>query len=727
MIRNHRSNNSATSTANNGDVDIEEEFLPLTLPLSTTHLHDRNINQNTNQNQNPTDVTIVQTQTTLSPPPPSSSSTDPSSSSPPSTTTPSAKELQLLNQALLQNKILYDRADYILSHRIQSLTSIQDVIGADNDSNNDTDNDTNSNINNDHDHDQYDSYNTNHHHGETTDHDTEEEMRRSRKKTTHQLELQLEDESEAEETKFENHTHTHTYPFHCSFDQSHSSSQDTSDPTIPSSPQPISSSSTTQPQPQPSQPPRRHSQQKLKLKQPPVIYAHQREVIHVSNTQYCQKGAVLVTDGATTCHVLALRSTSTRSNNSASSCTSTSTSTKNHMNEKEKESQKRILGSLCHLDSSTYNTCLEKMFLTHVEYHSHTNHNVNVNNNETNNIHVNNDNKITMEIHLIGGYNDSKNTSLEISHSILSTLQTMSNTYQHCMTCILDTCVISSLNDITTYTTGTASSGLDDILDGILEQKEDYQSHDHHHHHQTTHQQQHHTTSNTTPMRRRRGRGLSISTSASSLSSYDTNNTQTTRNSTTWSCHEYYTPPSPIVRGMALDVNSGKVQLINTVDSSLWGPEATLRRVRLWGGTNQECDNDGDDDDNEDDDNNGMTLSSSATSSKPTPLSTVLKHNFNSLLEVHTYEKDQIYIPPFHFQPFENIDLFYNLQDDVMLSLASTSPDVEDEDFCIMVRECCYFLMNVRVESIFGSSGVEQGRKALIYDYDGDGWWDRVY
>jgi len=134
----------------------------------------------------------------------------------------------------------------------------------------------------------------------------------------------------------------------------------------------------------------------------------------------------------------------------------------------------------------------------------------------------------------------------------------------------------------------------------------------------------------------------------------------------------------------------------------------------------------------------GSNATGDASSTTTTAVTT--KHNFDSLLQVHNFTKDQITISPFEFKPFHNIELFYKLPDDIMLSYASTSPDVEDEDFCTLVRECCYFLMNVSVDSVFAitsgsnaSSSSSLGlsssreRKALVYNFDSEGWWDKAH
>mmetsp|Transcript_8603 Transcript_8603/g.10864 ORF Transcript_8603/g.10864 Transcript_8603/m.10864 type:complete len:702 (+) Transcript_8603:142-2247(+) len=415
---------------------------------------------------------------------------------------------------------------------------------------------------------------------------------------------------------------------------------------------------------------------------PPVIYAHQREVVYASNQQYHQQGAILTTDAATTCHVLALRSTSTNGKHSESG--------EGNMN----RDQTKILGSLCHLDSADYEACLEKIFETHVQFHhtSSNNDKVNINNMSPN------PNSIRMEVHIVGGYNDSKQTSIEITHHLFTflhkkALQYNSSSSSSCHPCrptiqvILQTCVVSKLNDITSYTNHPTNS-IDSLMKTIAATNPTSTA-------ATNTSNNNFNNHNNSSSNLHRKRGVSISSSISSLSSFDTSASHHSM-ATTWSCHEYYTPPSPIVRGMALDVNSGCIQLLNKVSPCLWGPEPTLRNVRLWG-----CNDDYYGDDEND-----------------------IQHDFSSLLKVHSHHQEQIIIQPFPFKPFHNMETLLKLPDDVMLQYTSTSPDVEAEEYCSLVREQFQFIMNVRVENVFGCKG---DRIALVYDSDGNGWWDRYY
>lgn len=292
-------------------------------------------------------------------------------------------------------------------------------------------------------------------------------------------------------------------------------------------------------------------EQKHARKDTPVIYVHQREVASVSSEQYNNHGAVLVTDAATTCHVFALRSIS--------------------------RAGEVILGSLCHLDSTDNETCIRKMFQEHVDYHF----------NEENMV-VSNE-RFLMEVHIAGGYNDSKGTSSRITDFLMLLLRKISRETESFMKIQINTCLVSGLNDTIANKEATFDLSL-------------------------------------------------ISTKGSSS-------------------------PSPIVRGLAMDVCTGKISVLQRVHQDLVGPQPILRRVRLW------------------------------TSSPCT----------ERLFQVHNHTKEEIIIKPFTFEPFEGMEMMISLPDDIMLDYCSTSPECEGPDFCDQIRETCEYLMNVGVDDVFGA------------------------
>ncbi len=445
----------------------------------------------------------------------------------------------------------------------------------------------------------------------------------------------------------------------------------------------------------------------------PVIYVHQREVAHVSNDQYVyknntnnssSKGTILATDNATTCHCLAFRSYQQMNNSIQSkndfNMDMNSNSNSNNISNNNKDEKKKILGTLCHLDSTSYQECLEKIIQTHLEYH----------NIHTDNSSKSQSSKIVMEVHIVGGYNDSKNTSIELTDHVLTFLDLVSARNCNVMECILQTCIISSLNDMTSYeeipTSSLSSSLSSSLLSFDQQQHQQQQSMEPNHH------------------------KMSTSLSTSSLSSYNSFYSLQDSNHS-----RYAFKPAPIIRGLALDVHTGRVRLVRKVDSSLWGPEPTLRRVRLWCPDDEEEGQDKEEGEeekkNSTDSVEATTTTAASTTTTTNTLTTMTpKHNFKSLLQVHTYTKEQISISPFEFKPFELIDVFCKLPDHVMLSMGSTSPDVEDGDFCPLVRETCLFLMNMKYERIFplrrvatSRRGSSKQRVGLKYKYDGEDWW----
>jgi hypothetical protein len=301
----------------------------------------------------------------------------------------------------------------------------------------------------------------------------------------------------------------------------------------------------------------------------PVIYVHQREVALASNEQYGRRGAVLVSDASTTCHIFALRSIS---------------------------SGDRILGSLCHLDSTENESCIRNMVQEHVDYHF----------NEERMDYGATDEKLLMEVHMAGGYNDTKGTSSGITNFLLTLLRKIAKETNFFMKVQIKTCIVSSLND--TVANKEAASHL--------------------------------------PL---------ISTSESK--------------------------PSPVVRGLAINVSTGKVSLLQKVHPALVGPAPILRRSRLWN-------------------------SSPCT---------------EHLLPIHHYRREEIVIDAFTFRAFEGMEMIMKLPDNLLLQCCSTSPECEGPDYCEHVRETCHYLLDVGVDDVFG---VEM--KNLEYKHKKCSEWKRV-
>ena len=315
----------------------------------------------------------------------------------------------------------------------------------------------------------------------------------------------------------------------------------------------------------------------------PVIYMHQGEIGHATSYQYNKRGAVLVSDAATTCHVLAFRSF--RSN--------VNTHTRNEHNADGKN-EYRIFGSLCHLDSPEYESCLRNTVQDHMNYHQEDGRNTLDNSTSTAT------SPICIEVHLVGGYNDAKGASSEITNAFFTLLKNLASEVTPHVVFHLKTCVVCGLNDSINYRIDTSNSN--------------------------------------------------SNSNCASLS-------------------------SPIMRGLAMDVNSGRIVLIKNVDGALLGPKPTLRRARLWCKDSREV----------------------------------------CLNIVHHREQDFISIEPFVLKTFPDFHYFLKMPDDLLLEYTSTSPECEAENYCDEFRETARFLMSTNTEDVFGPKN-----QRLVFGYELD-------
>lgn len=140
-----------------------------------------------------------------------------------------------------------------------------------------------------------------------------------------------------------------------------------------------------------------------------VINVLQGEIAHCTSSQ----ADILVSDNATTCHIVALWSRGLDSN----------------------------LATLTHIDGPGYGPCITDAVEEHIKCHS----DVRARQKDTQ------INPIDISIHILGGFDDSDSSSIEITGSILDTLSVISSQYNYqqdpqvCMT--LETCVVASAND----------------------------------------------------------------------------------------------------------------------------------------------------------------------------------------------------------------------------------------------------------------------------------------
>jgi len=121
---------------------------------------------------------------------------------------------------------------------------------------------------------------------------------------------------------------------------------------------------------------------------------------------------------------------------------------------------------------------------------------------------------------------------------------------------------------------------------------------------------------------------------------------------------------TPIGRGLGINISSGKV-FLSRLHSSALGPEIDLRRCRIF-------------------------------SSLPSTLSLV--HNTTDCPNHF-----QMSIQPFSCQiNTQSINELLRMPDSLLLHYTSTSPEVEDEDFCIRTRRILKYLVILSCDQTFG-------------------------
>lgn len=135
----------------------------------------------------------------------------------------------------------------------------------------------------------------------------------------------------------------------------------------------------------------------------------------------------------------------------------------------------------------------------------------------------------------------------------------------------------------------------------------------------------------------------------------------------------------PIGRGLGIHLSSGDAFLAK-VHASATGPERTLRSVRLWSSQSQSSNGD-----------------KKLNHQRKKTLSLI--HNFDT----RSHLGGVLSVSPFFFQAFPEIDKLLEFSDDIMLQYTSTSPTVEDDDFCDCVRTAFQYMKNVRCTTVFGT------------------------
>eukprot|EP00984_Skeletonema_dohrnii_P026800 scaffold16212_cov102-Skeletonema_dohrnii-CCMP3373.AAC.3 len=180
-----------------------------------------------------------------------------------------------------------------------------------------------------------------------------------------------------------------------------------------------------------------------------VINVLQGEMAHCTPTQ----ADVLVSDDATTCHILGLWS-------HLSSLDYSSNTAQRHDQMQQPNGGDSKLATVAHIDSPDYEDCIRDAVDLHYRYHSSQLSSSSSSSAKQQHTRLNGDDSaillpvIELSIHLMGGYNDSDGTSHEITQGVLRALSNISNDYinrqrqqQPRLQMILQTCAVSSSND----------------------------------------------------------------------------------------------------------------------------------------------------------------------------------------------------------------------------------------------------------------------------------------
>lgn len=152
-----------------------------------------------------------------------------------------------------------------------------------------------------------------------------------------------------------------------------------------------------------------------------VLYVAQGERANATSKEY----DILMSDKATTCHILAFRSRTTINDK---------ISTSNHA---EKDF---CLTSLTHLDGRNYEECVRDMIEEHIDHHHHRGNRDEDNSDET----------VTIDIHVMGGFNDDEGFSSGITDWLMRLLADMAKEFKNenvGVRMLVKTLVVTSANN----------------------------------------------------------------------------------------------------------------------------------------------------------------------------------------------------------------------------------------------------------------------------------------
>ena len=141
-----------------------------------------------------------------------------------------------------------------------------------------------------------------------------------------------------------------------------------------------------------------------------VLNVRQGEIGHCVPSQ----ADVIVSDRATTCHIIAMRS--------------------------QGEGGTEAAVTLCHLDKPGYANCLREALEMHLTHHREDQEEEKKSPDE-NNL------RIAVDMHVVGGYSDADGTSLSITQSVFDTFTSLAEGYSDSARMTLRTCAVGRLND----------------------------------------------------------------------------------------------------------------------------------------------------------------------------------------------------------------------------------------------------------------------------------------
>ena len=417
-----------------------------------------------------------------------------------------------------------------------------------------------------------------------------------------------------------------------------------------------------------------------------LLYVAQGERGNATSKQY----DIIMSDKATTCHILALHSSTAAPTNTTSNINSNSSkSTKNNKRGDDVNDDDDDLFSLTHLDGPNYDECIRDMIKDHIDHHSRYQHNNNKNNNDDDGgddgddgcNHTTNDDGTTttrrstiinIEIHIVGGFNDDDNSSSNITEWLVKLLATIAEEIKYRqrqnqnqseeVRMIMKTLVVSSSNN-----------------QQLLLPKQQ-QSFNHCH----------------AENRKKMKRSNNSNTNSINIHINKNNNVNNYINSTR-------VINSPIGRGLGIDLRTGQVFLAkccttttndndndnddddDTVTDAVVGPVPVLRSVRLWSRSIGE--------------QRQPRLSIVHTNKDANTFwsSLIINSSLYANNPIIRNDYSLFWVRPFRFLScyssfYPDIDHLLGLSNAMLLRYTSTSPDVEEDGFCNDVRSTLRFI-----------------------------------